>query len=251
MRSFNDPVSRALDSVNDQDSYRGANYDELYPAATSSALEAADLQDYHEQVHEPDQRRNQFSPNPGFINTGLPIDYSQHVSQRSTYPSSSYSLKNGDYLSKNNNYHNHNKSETLVLKTETFNLKKDVYPEKELDYSTKDGSYTPKDEDFSLRGGLFSNKEDARMQIKTQENYFRYVTSQLHEYYNRRHTGPQEYNRRQTVGQEYDRRPTNGQDYDRDPSRSTDLFNPECGREDVYPGPRSLAQGFGYRGDQS
>ena len=231
-RSFNE--SRVCES-NDEDVYRGLNYDQIYPRSASSTAEPS-----REVYQDLEQRRNQFSPNPGFANSGLPIDYSQHVSQRETYPASSepvsYISKNGDYLSKNN----------------------DAYPDKEIDYSIKDNAFTHKDErynmkdeDYTGKNGLDSYKDDARTQMKTHETYFRYVTSQLQEYYNRRQTGEEEFNRRQHYDLDFNQHQPRDQEYSRDLSRSADVFLPEFGREVDYSGSRGETVEFVYRRNPS
>ena len=239
-RSFNE--SRVCES-NDDDVYGGLNYDPIYPRSASSTAEPS-----REVYQDLEQRRNQFSPNPGFANSGLPIDYSQHVSQRETYPASSepqsYITKNGDYLSKNNLYNQKQNN--------------DAYPDKEIDYSLKDNAFTHKDErynmkdeDYSVKNGLDSYKDDARTQMKTHETYFRYVTSQLHEYYNRRQTGVEEFNRRQHSDLDFNQQQPSGQEYGRDLSRSTDVFPPEFVREVDYSGSRGETEEFVYRRNPS
>ena len=193
--------------LDDQDSVRGsssggsADYYQVYSRAASSSGT--------------DPAREQFSPLQSFQTPGLPIDYSQHVSQRETY-----TAKPQTYLPKPNLYGL--KNETYSTKTDGYPLKPDDYPTKSDgyppisdDYLPKSDNYPPKSDGYRPKSDGYPPKSDCypekmpadrgysakleelsgEHQKINQETYFRYVTSQLHEFYNRRQGGGDLYGR--------------------------------------------------------
>ena len=151
-----------------------------------------------------DLGRDQFSSPRSFpaAAPGLPIDYSQHVQHRAATdigghrgpaPDSYKQQQQPTYLPelpKHDAYDT--KSDAYLGKSEAFAARSDIGG-----YPPKSDIFLPKAPDLyqsvsspAARIDTYSPKPETKMSVEDQknqqENYFRYVTSQIHEYYNRR-----------------------------------------------------------------